>query len=178
MNKVKAKVERAVAKATTKSTKIFVAKRKLEGPLVVRQRCNTRLGYFSRGNSYAAWTGSRGRVLGLYRLHFDKCCSRNRNTYPSLLHQKLGTSNFTFCACFGARAIQGPNNVLKKMRETLCNAQPVAVTVGRNDTVFTKVTKKCIPSAAAKKRCSTAIRFIQRGTYQELRSIESMTNLC
>ena len=37
LNKVKAKVERAVAKARTKLAKIFVKKRKLESPLVVQE---------------------------------------------------------------------------------------------------------------------------------------------
>ena len=68
----------------------------MEGPLVVGQRYNTRLGYFALGNSYATGNGSEARTLGLHRLDFDKCCARSRIAYPLLLHRKLGTSNFIF----------------------------------------------------------------------------------
>ena len=137
-------------------------KRKLEGPLVVRQRYNIWLLYFAPGNSYAAETGSGVRALGLHRLDFEKFCARNRNAYSSLLHRKFGTSKFNFRACFGVRAIQGPNSVFRQMRGTLRNAQLATVTVGSNDMGFSEVIKKCITSAVAKKRCSKAIRRVVR----------------
>ena len=119
---------------------------------------HTQLRYVALGDSFAAGVGSGGGPFGLHQLDVDKCCARNRNAYPSLLSRQLGVSSFHFRACMGARALQGPNNVLRQMIGTPSNAQLVTVTIGGNDMGFEDVIFKCITSFLAQRRCLKAIK--------------------
>ncbi len=146
------------------------------GPLEVTHVSQTDVRYVALGDSYAAGSGSGGSALPIHPQDFDRCCHRNRNSYPALLARQLLVSRFEFLACGGAVSIQGPNSVEHQMKSAKSDAQFVTVTVGGNDMGFAKIITACLTSRFSKNQCYKALndakQLIRTQLPQDLRTLD------
>jgi len=129
----------------------------LEKKRNVSMAIDTSLRYVALGDSYASGVGSGGGGHSPKAGDYDRCCSRNKNAYPSLLARSLDVHSFDYRACMGAVALGNGNTVMNQIRSARHDAQLVTVTVGGNDSGFVDIITACITPRLMTKRCLNTI---------------------